>query len=81
MSYVNQCKECGNITCASAPRKYTCVCGVELELLHESLVSVSKSRGLGDTIHKLTTALHIPHCGGCEKRRQALNALVPYKKT
>lgn len=38
-----------------------------------------QSRGLGDTIYKITTALHIPHCGGCEQRRQALNALVPYK--
>tara|TARA_Y100001937_G_scaffold101563_1_gene139365 strand:+ start:318 stop:491 length:174 start_codon:yes stop_codon:yes gene_type:complete len=49
-----------------------------------------KSRGLGDTIHKFTTAtgiktvvdhvskgLNIP-CG-CEGRRQALNRLVPYK--
>jgi|TARA_Y100001938_G_C7940326_1_gene353988 hypothetical protein len=49
-----------------------------------------KSRGLGDSIHKFTTAtgiktvvdtvskgLNIP-CG-CEGRRQALNRLVPYK--
>ena len=50
-----------------------------------------KSRGLGDSIHKFTTAtgiktvvdkvsegLNIP-CG-CEGRRQALNNLVPYGK-
>ena len=50
-----------------------------------------KSRGLGDSIHKFTTAtgiknvvdkvsqgLNIP-CG-CEGRRQALNNLVPYNK-
>ena len=49
-----------------------------------------KSRGLGDSIHKFTTAtgiktmvdkvsqgLNIP-CG-CEGRRQALNKAVPYK--
>jgi len=50
-----------------------------------------KSRGLGDSIHKFTSAtgiktltdvvskgLNIP-CG-CEARRQALNNLVPYNK-
>ena len=50
-----------------------------------------KSRGLGDTIHKVTKAtgiktivdrvskgLNVP-CG-CEGRRQALNRLVPYDK-
>ena len=50
-----------------------------------------KSKGLGDTIHKVTKAtgiktivdkvskgLNVP-CG-CEGRRQALNRLVPYDK-
>jgi hypothetical protein len=50
-----------------------------------------KSRGLGDTIHKVTKAtgiktivdrvskgLNVP-CG-CEGRREALNRLVPYDK-
>jgi hypothetical protein len=50
-----------------------------------------KSRGLGDTVHKITKAtgiktmvervsegLNIP-CG-CEARREALNRLVPYGK-
>ena len=49
-----------------------------------------KSRGLGDSIHNVTTktgiksvvdkvssGLNIP-CG-CEARRQALNKIVPYK--
>jgi hypothetical protein len=53
-------------------------------------VNIMKSRGLGDTIHKFTSAtgiktvvdkvsegLNIP-CG-CEARRQALNKAVPYK--
>jgi len=39
-----------------------------------------QSRGLGDTIHKITSALHIPHCGGCEERRQWLNNVLPYKQ-
>jgi hypothetical protein len=45
------------------------------------------SRGLGDTIDKLTTFTGIkaavkaiaPDCG-CEKRRDGLNSLIPYPK-
>lgn len=39
----------------------------------------SKSRGLGDTIAKITTALGITPCGGCKGRQELLNKLVPYK--
>lgn len=38
----------------------------------------AKARGLGDTIAKITHALHIPQCGGCKKREELLNGLVPY---
>jgi hypothetical protein len=47
-----------------------------------------KSKGLGDTIHKVTTATGIHSlvkkatnggCG-CDKRRKTLNELFPYKK-
>lgn len=41
----------------------------------------TKSRGLGDTIAKVTTALGIPPCGGCKERQEKLNKLVPYKTT
>jgi hypothetical protein len=37
-----------------------------------------KSRGLGDTIAKVTTALGIKPCGGCKKRQELLNKLLPY---
>lgn len=64
-----------------------CVCGVEYRSTivravkcYACGVIVNPSRGLGDTIHKITTALHIPHCGGCEQRREALNKIVPYNK-
>jgi hypothetical protein len=40
----------------------------------------AKSRGLGDTIAKITKALGIKPCGGCKKRQAALNKLVPYKE-
>ena len=40
------------------------------------------SRGLGDTIAKVAKAVGIkqtPGCG-CEKRQEALNKMVPYRK-
>ena len=37
-----------------------------------------RSRGLGDTIAKATKAVGIKPCGGCRKRQEALNRLVPY---
>lgn len=41
---------------------------------------VEESRGLGDTVAKLTTKLGITPCGGCKDRQQKLNEIVPYKK-
>ncbi len=37
-----------------------------------------KSRGLGDTIAKITSAVGIKSCGKCKKRQATLNKLVPY---
>jgi len=37
------------------------------------------SRGLGDTIAKLTRFFGIRPCGGCKKRRGQLNKLIPYR--
>jgi len=39
-----------------------------------------KSRGLGDTIAKLTSAVGIKPCGGCSKRQKKLNEMFPYNK-
>lgn len=38
-----------------------------------------KSKGLGDTIKKVTDTLGIPQCGGCKARQKKLNVLFPYK--
>jgi len=38
------------------------------------------SAGLGDTIAKITNAIGIKTCGGCEGRRQLLNQLFPYTR-
>ena len=36
------------------------------------------SRGLGDTIAKVTSAVGIKPCGGCKERQKKLNELIPY---
>lgn len=42
--------------------------------------SNNQSKGLGDTIKKVTEALHIPQCGACKRRQEKLNRLFPYKE-
>ncbi len=37
------------------------------------------SRGLGDTVAKLTKAVGIKPCGGCKERQKKLNEMFPYK--
>jgi len=37
------------------------------------------SRGLGDTIAKLTKAVGIKPCGGCKDRQKKLNEWFPYR--
>jgi hypothetical protein len=37
-----------------------------------------RSRGLGDTVAKITTAMGIKPCGKCKERQAKLNALLPY---
>ena len=38
------------------------------------------SRGLGDTVAKITKAFGVKPCGKCKKRQQKLNKLIPYAK-
>jgi hypothetical protein len=41
---------------------------------------MSKSKGIGDSIAKLTEAVGIKPCVGCEKRKNILNKLFPFKQ-
>ena len=41
---------------------------------------IKKSKGLGDTIAKITKAVGIKPCKPCEERRKKLNTLFPYKR-
>lgn len=38
------------------------------------------AKGLGDVIANITTAIGIEPCEGCNKRKDALNKLFPFKK-
>ena len=37
-------------------------------------------RGLGDVVAKVTKAVGIKPCGPCQKRREALNRMVPFNR-
>lgn len=39
----------------------------------------ARSRGLGDTIARITDAVGIAKCGGCASDQDFLNKMVPYK--
>jgi hypothetical protein len=39
----------------------------------------NKSKGLGDTVKKMTSALGIKQCSPCKRRQEKLNRLFPYK--
>ena len=47
-------------------------------LPHEPTTTI-QSRGLGDTVARVTQAVGIKPCGGCQKRQELLNKMVPYK--
>lgn len=46
----------------------------------QRLKEIEESKGLGDTVKKVTEKLGIKQCGGCKKRQEKLNRLFPYKK-
>ncbi len=41
---------------------------------------VQRSRGLGDTIAKVTKFFGVKPCGGCKDRQKKLNELMPYRE-
>ena len=45
----------------------------------EEMMERAKSKGLGDTVAKITKAVGIKPCGACKKRQEKLNRLFPYK--
>jgi hypothetical protein len=65
---MSQCK-CGHRLPSTSVYPIRCSCG---RVYH------GPSRGLGDTIAKVTKAVGIEPCGGCKERQAKLNKAFPY---
>lgn len=65
-----KCPNC-NAVARNVIHPIRCSCGYSTE--------GKESKGLGDTIAKVTSALGIKPCGRCKKRQQKLNEMFPYK--
>lgn len=52
----------------------------EMEVIDSKPEGVVVSKGLGDTVAKITSAVGIKPCGGCKERQKKLNRLFPYKE-
>ena len=65
--------------------EFACPYGVPWDATAQPSRSVSAPlnrpplRGLGDVVAGITSAFGIKPCGGCKKRQQKLNELVPFK--
>ena len=76
-----QCTKCKlRIPMEESDWPLRCRCGVRYESADDpgKMIEV-KSRGLGDTIAKITGKLGVKSCGGCKRRQRKLNDWFPYK--
>lgn len=48
---------------------------------HSGSQERQKDQGLGDTVKRVTSAIGVKPCGGCQKRAEALNKFFPYTNT
>ena len=69
---MTQCTLYGTHACPHPPRPSPGVCSVCPKY-------AGPVRGLGDVVATVTKAVGMRPCGGCGKRRQALNRIVPRK--
>lgn len=47
-------------------------------VIGELLKTIDPMAGLGDAVARVTKAMGFTPCSGCERRRQALNRIVPF---
>lgn len=60
---------------------WTCsTCGKEFKNVIPPVHHTCRSRGFGDTVAKITSAVGVKPCGKCKKRQEKLNKLLPYKE-
>jgi len=52
---------------------------IEKLIQEEREMARKRSKGLGDTIAKITNAVGIKPCGACKKRQEKLNKMFPYE--
>lgn len=75
-----KCSQCGETAPGASPPML--VCKLDPDNKPEDLaLAPEPSKGLGDTVAKITTALGIKPCRPCKKRQEWLNKLVPYGNT
>lgn len=74
------CRTCRGASVEDADWRERVVGHREFDCPHGVTADNLPSRGLGDTIAKITKAVGIKPCGGCKKRQKKLNKAVPYKK-
>ena len=53
---------------------------IEKSIKNNHWIDKKESKGLGDSIAKITESVGVKPCGGCKKRKEALNRIFPYKK-
>jgi hypothetical protein len=70
---------CCAINAFDRPSAGVCMNACKLREAIPDWTPKQKSRGLGDTIAKITSAIGITPCGGCKARQAALNKIAPYK--
>lgn len=66
--------------CATCMSQWTDGQPPNADNLTPALVPLAPSRGLGDTVAKLTSAVGVFPCGGCKRRQRLLNDLIPYRR-
>ena len=76
-----QCTKCKlHIPMEESDWPLRCRCGVRYDSPDDpgKMVEV-KSKGLGDTLAKITGKMGVKQCGGCKSRQRTLNKWFPYK--
>jgi len=68
-AYQHECRFCGVVRTSDRPVYMRSCDGAP-----------PQSRGLGDTVAKVTRRLGVRKCGGCGRRQLLLNRLVPYRR-
>jgi hypothetical protein len=77
--------KCNQAVCIACAKRCEWRCSVSGKLIAHHFGSGDcpkmrfASRGLGDTIAKITTAIGVQKCSGCSERQAALNKIVPFK--